>query len=194
MWGDSHFRGCSAIPSAVCTDFVVTPFCHVFRHAGELVYKSRPCDLSFGPCYACSNYKYLPWYLPLRGQLKQFKFIPDEFVDPVEFVFAWPKNSYQKKGRPNGTAGHEKTCPVPSSTVICGSAETNSPGANLNANRPEGRSAWISGVTEQTRKTVAQTVSAENSPKITLSSAVSMGKGKTKTRCVAAILYAHFNG
>ena len=49
-------------------------------------YSTHPWVPPFGPAFGCLNYKYLPWYLPLRGQLKLFKFIPDEFVDAVEFV------------------------------------------------------------------------------------------------------------
>ena len=31
-------------------------------------------------------YKYHPWYLPPRGQLKLFKFIPDKFVLQAKLV------------------------------------------------------------------------------------------------------------
>jgi hypothetical protein len=44
-----------------------------------LAYSEHPCASPFGPL-ARSNYKYHPWCLSLRGLLKLFKFIPDEFL------------------------------------------------------------------------------------------------------------------
>ncbi len=45
----------------------------MYRMYGQIIYP-------LGHTQCVQYYKYHPWYLPLRGQLKLFKFIPDKFV------------------------------------------------------------------------------------------------------------------
>ena len=76
-------------------------------------YRIHPCVLPFGPARSCSDYKYLPWYLPLQGQLKLFKFIPDEFVDPIEFsafhfIRAARPSAHEGSGEKQGSRVEEK--------------------------------------------------------------------------------------
>ena len=111
----------------------------------------------------------------LRAMLRMFKFDPVKFVTSAGecLFFVWPKKSHQKKGHPRATAG-QKYGRFPRRAQSAGPL-TNSPGANLNAS---GRRAKRMDARSNRASKHAQTVSAENSPPITPSSAVSMGSCK----------------